>query len=333
VVPAGSVSVALCTHNGEKFIGAQLDSIFAQTVAPVELVVSDDASTDSTLDIVVERHGAHVAAGGSVALRILRNAEPLGVTGNFEQAILACSSEFIALSDQDDVWRSDRLERSLESFERSAEVLLVHSDARLVDAAGAVVHPSLLDALEVSAEARRAIVAGGAFDLLMRRNLMTGATMCVRRSLAQLAAPFAPGWVHDEWLAIIASVVGRIDLVQEPLIDYRQHGGNEIGAADLSLRVKLGRLVEPGVDRNRRLLQRARSLAERLPLIRAVGPACVDAAARKLQHEEVRSVLPVSRLRRIGPVMREWRTGRYSEFGGGLNDVARDLIQPLKPAS
>ncbi|MCU1441443.1 MAG: glycosyltransferase family 2 protein [Rhodoglobus sp.] len=333
MAPTGSVSVALCTHNGERFVGAQLDSIFAQTVVPVELVVSDDASTDSTLDIVVERHAAHSAAGGSVALRILRNTQPLGVTGNFERAILACSSELIALSDQDDVWRSDRLERSLESFERGADVLLVHSDARLVDAAGTVVHPSLLDALEVSTEARRAIVSGDAFALLLHRNLMTGATMCIRRSLAQTAAPFPPGWVHDEWLAIIASAVGRIDLVQQPLIDYRQHGGNEIGAADLSLRVKLGRLVEPGADRNRRLLQRARSLAERLPLIAGVAPSRVEAAARKVLHEEARSALPASRLRRIGPVMREWRTGRYSAFGGGLNDVARDLIQPLKPAS
>lgn len=323
-MPGPGVSVALCTHNGAQFIGEQLASIFAQTHPADEVVVSDDASRDATVELVRAAFAAHP---NPPRLTLIENPVALGVTRNFQQAIEACSNEIVVLSDQDDVWSPTRIERTLAAFD-DPDVVLVHSDARLIDGGGAVLGSSLFDAYRVDPTVRAEIAGGRAFDQFLRRNLVTGATAAIRRRLAEAAAPFPAEWVHDEWLAVVASSIGRIVPLDDRLIDYRQHGGNEIGAVELTLRGKLGRLVAPGRQRNERLLARAIVLAERLPSI-TDDAAALESARQKVEHERVRSALGPHRLTRIGPVLREWRTGRYRRFGGGLQDVARDLIQPL----
>lgn len=321
---APTLSVALCTYNGERFVAEQVHSILAQTLPPRELVVSDDGSSDSTLAVV---RATVKEWGGSIELLVIENPAPLGVIRNFEQAILACSSDLVALSDQDDVWMPDRLARIVPLFQERPALLLVHSDAQLIDAAGDPLGATLLDALEVTPEMKDDVRAGRAFEVLMRRNIVTGATTVIRRSLAERAAPFPPSWIHDEWLAVVAAATGEIDLLPEQLIGYRQHGGNQIGARRLTLREKFGRLVEPGGNRNRRLLARAGALADKLDDLGAAD-ARRDAARANLAHELARSGYSVHRAARIAPVARELRTGRYTAYGRGITDAVRDLLQP-----
>ena len=324
-----SVSVALCTHNGSRFLAAQLESIYAQTVLPDELIISDDASTDATLAMIDEIVAAH--APSAMRVTVLANSIALGVTANFERAIAACTSDVILLSEQYDVWSPERVQRTLQEFD-DPTVMLVHSDATLIDAEGATLPGTLFEAYSVDAAARHELAHGDAFAIFMRRNLVTGATAAIRANLARAAMPFAEGWVHDEWLAIVAASIGRIAPIEQPLIGYRQHGNNEIGAVKLTLSAKLRRLTAPGWARNRRLLERAEALATRYPQLGEwATPTRIDAVARKLAHEQARSALSVHRLARIAPVVREARTGRYSEFGGGLQDIVRDLVQPLTP--
>jgi glycosyltransferase involved in cell wall biosynthesis len=329
-----SISVALCTHNGAAFLREQLASILAQTLLPDEIVISDDASTDSTLEIIESEVASFRSANGDAApnVTVLRNETPLGVSANFERAILACSSELVALCDQDDVWEPGRLARALTLFGGRPELLLIHGDAILIDGNGAELGETLFEALEVDAKLRAQVHSGGAFELLLHRNIVTGATAVVRRELAALAAPFPAAWLHDEWLAIIAAATGAIDLTSERLVRYRQHGDNQLGARKLSVVGKLGRMFEPGYERNLRLVRRATALAERVPLIDGVSSRRIEATHRKLLHERVRSELNPSRLRRVVPVLRELRTGRYGEFGRGAADAVRDLLQPLKHA-
>lgn len=327
------VSVALCTHNGAPFIVEQLLSILGQSEPPREIVLSDDASGDDTIALVRTALSDFRADHPQCAteLRVIENAAALGVVKNFEQAILACTSELISLSDQDDVWSPDRLARIRDEFARRPNLLLLHSDARLIDDAGSVIPGTLFQALEVSDQAKAAIRSGDAFTQLLRRNLVTGATVVFRRELVPAATPFPRGWVHDEWLAVIASLLGEVDVVDEALIDYRQHGMNQIGARKLSLFGKFHRMIEPGVKRNARLLARAQSLVDGLESLADRIPATALAAARrKLRHEVVRSSLSPTRIKRLVSVVRELRTGRYSEFGRGPADAVRDLIQPLR---
>ena len=323
------VSVALGTHNGARFLGEQLTSILAQTHPIDEIVLSDDASTDGTVELVeravAERRATDPA---TPALVVLRNPIAVGVTANFEQALRAASGDLIALCDQDDVWHPDRVSRAVAEFSARPELDLVAAEARLVDDAGAPLGSTLFETLGVDAGVRERL-ASSPFEELLKRNVVTGATAMVSRRLVERAAPFPASWVHDEWLAVVASVGGGIAVVPDPVIDYRQHGGNQIGVARLGAGGRLARLREPRTERNASLLARAQDLADRLPAI-ASGDTRVEAeAAGKLAHEVMRQGIPAARLRRIGPVWREWRTGAYSRYGRGAQDVLRDLVQPV----
>jgi glycosyltransferase involved in cell wall biosynthesis len=325
------VSVALCTHNGEAFVAEQVETILAQTALPSEIVLSDDASTDATVSIVEATvdDWRRANPGASLTLRVIRNQEPLGVAQNFEQAIAASTGEFIALADQDDVWHSDRIERARKVLLEQPTTMLVHSDARLVDSHGTFINDTLFSAYDVSPAVVRAIRDGAAFEILARRTIVTGAATMFRRELLKHAIPFPSGWVHDEWLAIVASALGSLDVIDEQLIDYRQHGKNQIGAGTLSFGRKLRRMLEPRTDRNARLLERASSLKERFSAMPEIGAERLEMVVEKYEHEMARSELHESRLRRLPAILRELKTGRYSLFGRGLADAVRDLLQPV----
>ncbi|MGJ8722271.1 MAG: glycosyltransferase family 2 protein [Salinibacterium amurskyense] len=320
------ISVALCTHNGASYVEEQLLSILEQQPAPTQLVVSDDASRDDTID----RVRAVAARYPSVQLTVFENTPPLGVTKNFEQAIRACTGDLIALSDQDDVWHPGRLALFAAQFAAQPTVSLIHSDARLVDGAGAPLGHTLSGALGVGAGEVASIHAGDAFSVMLRRNLVTGACTVFRRSLVEFAAPFPPSWVHDEWLGIIAAAVASTDFVEQPTIDYRQHGSNQIGATKLSLAGKFGRMMEPRRDRNARLETNMTVLVDRLQRLGArVSDEKVNRALAKLEHERMRNALPEARFRRIPTVTRAFAAGHYGRYSRGPLDAVRDVLQPV----
>lgn len=321
-----TVSVALCTFNGERFVAEQLRSILAQSSPVDELVISDDGSTDRTLAIVTETLDGATPA---TTIRVTQNPSALGVTRNFEQAIFACTSELIVLCDQDDVWHPNRIESALQEFAARPDVLLTFSDANLVDESGARLRDSLFDAIEFTAAEQRAVEDGRALEVFLRRNVATGATIMFRRRLLELATPFPASWVHDEWLAMLAATQDGVRAITDPLIDYRQHGANEIGAARPTMAVRFDRLREPRRARNTRLLARAEALHERVAERRdAVSEETIERIARKVGHERFRNSLAGPRILRIIPVLRAAFSGAYREFGRARNDVLRDLVQP-----
>ena len=321
------VSVALCTRNGARYVAAQVESICAQDLMPREIVVSDDASTDNTVAIV-QATITRCGMASVIDLTVLRNDPPLGVTRNFEQAIEATRCPLIALCDQDDVWHAGRLARMVSPFRQRADLLLLHSDARLVDDALAPLGSTLFHALEVKPSELAAIQAGAAFEIFLRRNLVTGATTVFRRSLLGAALPFPAEWVHDEWLAAIASATGRMDVLVEPLIDYRQHASNQIGVRKPTLADKIAKAVAPRGDKHRKRLGRAEALLQRLTLLGgAVPDSHLQAQLGKVAHQRFRADLPANRRARIPSVLAEALRGRYERFDRGLQSVAQDLLE------
>lgn len=319
------VSVALCTHNGSRFIEAQVSSILAQQVLPSEIVVSDDASTDDTVAIVRRIAGDHP----EVSFVVLQNPAALGVTANFEGAIRACTGDLIALCDQDDVWHPNRLSAALREFGSRPGLDLLFGDARLVGPAGEDLHRSLFAVLELTPRALQSLNRGDGFRLFLQRNLATGATVMFRRRPLERALPFPSGWVHDEWLAIMSASLGQIGAINEALIDYRQHSSNQIGVAYPTLRRKVQRVLEARGNRNARLALQFAQFAERLETLGALVPVDVLERARaKAKFEATRAALPASRMRRIGPVFSAFRRGWYSDYASqGRLDVLRDLLQ------
>jgi Glycosyltransferases involved in cell wall biogenesis len=128
------VSIALCTYNGEKFLRKQIDSLLAQTYPHIEVIVCDDASSDGTAGIL----NSYTDPG----MIKYFNPENIGYIRNFEQAIRHCTGQYIAICDQDDVWKENKIERMLNSID---DAWLLFSDSELIDEQGLQLGKKLSD--------------------------------------------------------------------------------------------------------------------------------------------------------------------------------------------
>jgi glycosyltransferase involved in cell wall biosynthesis len=316
------LSIALCTWNGEAHLGAQLDSIAAQTRPPDELIACDDASTDGTLRVLEA-----FAARSPFPVRIHANAKNAGTARNFEQAISLCAGDVVALADQDDVWMPRKLERIEEAFSRRPSAGLVFSDAELVDGRLQPLGVTLWERVEFTPRRRAQLDAGNAWRVLLTRNVVTGATMAFRKSYLSRLVPFPPSWVHDAWIAFVVSLYADLERIDEPLIRYRQHAGQQIGArerASLTVDAVLGdntasyaREFRHYADAHRRL----KRLRGTFSGYDAVAAAVRDRAA----YHYLRSRLPRERRGRIAAVAANLCSRRYQRYANGLLSAAKDL--------
>lgn len=320
------VSVALCTFNGARFLRAQVESIWAQSLRPAEIVAVDDRSSDGTYELLL-----NLATESPVPMRIERNAANLGYVANFEQALSLVRGDIVFLCDQDDVWVSRKIETMLAAFEDPA-VLLVYSDAQLVDEALRPLAKTLFGALRLSAEELHAVESAELFRALLKRNSVAGAGSAVRRRLVEMARPFEPGFVQDEWLALIACLSGRVVRLDQALLLYRQHGMNQIGVPITNL-ARLQRLFSAASIGRRGVVARLQRLHSRmLALGGGAGSAELAAVEATLAFAQRRVALPEPRLLRLPGIARLWLTGDYRRYGRGLRTALRDLIEPPRGA-
>jgi glycosyltransferase involved in cell wall biosynthesis len=229
------VSVALCTCNGASYLREQLDSILAQTRPVAEIVVGDDASTDETREILLD-----YAARCPARFRLHLHPERLGTVDNFGFVLAQCGGRVIFLSDQDDVWKPRKVETMLARFD-DPHAMLVFTDGRLIDAAGTPMASTLWKAwrFDWATRLRWKRSSAAVRDLVHNHNKVTGATAALRRELLDDCLPIRvpPGYWHDAWLALHAAAHGGLRYMAEPLIDYRVHGGQQIGITrDVDLR-------------------------------------------------------------------------------------------------
>ncbi|HJR10910.1 MAG TPA: glycosyltransferase family 2 protein [Rhodanobacteraceae bacterium] len=321
-----SASVVLCTYNGVRFLEAQWDSLLAQSRRPDEIIVRDDGSGDGTWALL-ETLSARAEARG-IRVRRARNPRNLGYVANFGAALQDASRDVLFLCDQDDVWHAKKLATLMAAFEQRPPLLLVCTNARRVGEGGEGLPRSLFEVLKVSRTELRRIHAGQGFRVLLRRNLATGATIALRRTLLADAMPFPPGWVHDEWLAIIAAALDGFDCVEQPLVDYRQHGRNQLGMPERTFAVRWSGLWSPPAESIEALVGRYQvlrghllALDRRIPALELAG---VDG---KLEHLRARSDVRGVPLRRFGTVLRETASGRYRRYGTGWRSALRDLLR------
>src|SRR3954469_465099 len=154
-----NLSIAMGTYNGAVYLNEQLESIAAQTRTPDELVISDDQSTDDTLTLIEE-----FAATAGFPVRLSINESNLGTAKNFEKAIGLCRGDVIMLSDQDDVWHSDKLESVERMFAAKPQLSLVFSNAELVDETLGRFDETLFDLVDFNGEKQRLVRSGRALD-------------------------------------------------------------------------------------------------------------------------------------------------------------------------
>ena len=202
-----TISIAMATYNGGRYIEEQLASFASQTLLPDELVVSDDCSNDDTLAIV-ERFTRHAP----FAVRIRRNAHTLGFGQNFGKAIGLCGGDLIFLSDQDDVWFPEKLGTVSTALDRAPGCFFVINDLEISD--GDLRRTGLTGLGQ-----RRALGTGhDSFDF--------GCCMAFRASIRPLILPIPEVIVHDVWINMVALAADARCLLESPLQLYRRHGNN-----------------------------------------------------------------------------------------------------------
>lgn len=319
----------MCTCNGMAFLDAQLLSLTDQSRLPDRIVVSDDRSDDGTWEHLVHwRERVH--ASTDVRITLLRNENRLGVTRNFEQAIRALDTSIVFLADQDDVWRHDKIAVMTSYLDSHPEVLLVHSDAELIDEDDRDLGQSLFQSLYLSTAERALVQQQRFFEVYCRRNLVTGTAAAFRRELLSLALPIPSEWLHDEWLAACAAAWQAVAMLPEKLVGYRQHGRNAIGVPTgkiswIAAYVRRARVL-PRDGYLMRKISRFQVLHQRFgerPVVRADALALLVEAE---QHFIRRRSFPRNPVGRAAAIVREARTQSYRRFADGVAGMVRDLI-------
>lgn len=228
VVNPAHIEVVLPTYNGVMYLEAQLASIDAQTLRPLRVILRDDGSSDGTPELIKRlqcRYGSW--------LHVLPTKGNLGCTANVNRLLEGTTAPYVALADQDDLWLPKKLEQSLvliqamEDLYGSSMPLLVHSDLELMDESGEPMGLNYLNRQCLDPE--RTAPA----DLTLT-NVVTGCSAIMNRPLLQRALPIPPqAAMHDWWLALVASVFGRIKLLPQATVRYRQHSHNVLGSHGL----------------------------------------------------------------------------------------------------
>jgi len=321
-----SFSVALCTYNGSRFLPEQLQSIRLQSRPPDELVICDDCSTDNTVQIV-----ENFAVDAPFPVRFQVNPRNLGSTKNFELAISRCHGDSIALSDQDDIWHRDKLARIEGIFLGSPAAGAVFSDAEVVDEQLAPLGYTLWDRYGFTGKRQRHLVEGRAFQVLLDKNAATGATLAFRSSLKKWVIPIPSCWMHDAWIAVVAAALSNLSIIEEPLIQYRQHAQNQVGGRKPPIPEFLKAAFRDNSVFYHDYVNQLKLLRERLAgcpkFTRQDDLSRLDS---RIVHFEARAQMPVGRIRRLPIALRELWTLRYFRHSNGSISLGKDLFLSRK---
>ncbi|QJC55777.1 Putative glycosyltransferase EpsE [Polaromonas vacuolata] len=215
-----NISVAMATFNGEKYLREQLDSILNQTFLPYEMVICDDGSTDGTIDIVKE-----FSRSAPFPVFLYLNENNLGYADNFLKCAALCKGDWIAFSDQDDIWLSNKFQKIccvIESHPDDELVLIGHT-SKMADGNLELTKQKIPN-FKKDAYIKRGSNFGFycivGFSMVFRSNLITNIDTDLRPRLTSNSRK-PPG--HDQWIGMLANAVGDIAYISEPLAIWRRH--------------------------------------------------------------------------------------------------------------
>ncbi|MBK7884960.1 MAG: glycosyltransferase [Chitinophagaceae bacterium] len=199
------ISIVLCTYNGELFVKEQLVSLLEQPYCNIEIIISDDASTDSTPQILKQYENIE-------NIKIFYGNKNSGITNNISFGLKQCKGEFIALSDQDDIWKPEKIQLM---FDNIKDDILIYSDSELINEDAQPMHKKLSQLRNMHIGNN---VLGFAFN-----NCTWGHAILFKSSLLTKILPIPYNVPHDSWIGFIAAAEKRINFLDIPLTLYRQH--------------------------------------------------------------------------------------------------------------
>lgn len=228
------VSVAMATYNGEKYIIQQIKSILRQSKTIDEIIIVDDNSDDKTVELIKSLN--------CPLIQVYQNKVNLGYIENFYKAISLTKGDYVFLSDQDDVWEKDKVEKSLFVLQKSNINMAVCTGFSLIDQCGnPIMNINDYQINNFVFKKHKHIE-----DITLRRlafgNIVQGCTYCIKRDVVDVYLKIHnKEVVHDYQLMLLASSMGKVKYLNEPLIKYRLHGNNAIGFSKKKHRIEIPR--------------------------------------------------------------------------------------------
>jgi len=196
----------MATYNGEKYIREQLDSILCQLSGADEVIISDDGSTDTTMEVIKGYYDQRI--------KVYNNTNRKGIVGNFESALSKAKGDFIFLSDQDDIWMPNKTEAMLKALEK---VDLCVCDCELIDSNGEIIYPSFFKLYH----------SKKGFIKNLIKNSYLGCCMAFKRNILKYVLPFPSNIaMHDIWVGLCVELWGKSLFLNDKLVKYRRHSAN-----------------------------------------------------------------------------------------------------------
>ena len=221
------IDILLATYNGEEYIKEQIDSILNQTYSNFRLLISDDNSTDKTLEIVREYERK------DDRIKVFEHKENNGVIKNFEFLLKQVESDLYMLSDQDDVWYENKIEETYRKLKED-DADLVFTDLEVVDENLNTIYTSMNNYKGLTKKINKTI---GSYKLVYLYNVITGCTILSKKKFIKDILPLpneTKYLLHDMWIGLVIALKGKVSYLNKPTIKYRQHGSNEIGTKKVS---------------------------------------------------------------------------------------------------
>ncbi|OHB49683.1 MAG: hypothetical protein A2Y10_05870 [Planctomycetes bacterium GWF2_41_51] len=222
-----AISIILATYNGERYLSDQIESLLAQNYKDWQLIISDDGSSDKTIDVIRKYVRKY-----PVAIKVLKNeAGNVGPSQNFLRLLGCIDTNYAMFCDQDDVWFPEKIKITMDKMkEIEAKVsivtpVLIHTDLGVADRNLNVIADSFWKYQNLHPE------KGKTLNRLLVQNVLTGCTMMINKALRDKIKLFPEQTImYDWWIALLAAAFGKIDYVPSATILYRQHDSNNIGA-------------------------------------------------------------------------------------------------------
>jgi glycosyltransferase involved in cell wall biosynthesis len=212
MMPTPLVSIAMATYNGAAYLKEQLSSILGQTYTNLEIIITDDASSDETLAILRDFAKDHKK------IKIFRHRVNKGITATFENSIKNCRGEYIAISDQDDIWELNKIEVLLNAMENEDAIC---SDSELVDQCGQPLNKRISSLVNL-----KSFHSGVPFLMGI---CLPGHTLMMQGDFAKYILPMPLEIMYDRWISFCAAANNGIKYIHLPLVKYRQHSSNYYG--------------------------------------------------------------------------------------------------------
>ena len=221
------IDILMATYNGEKYLKEQIESILNQTYKNIRLIISDDASKDSTPQILEEYRKK------DSRIEIYLNKENRGVVKNIEFLLEKVEDEFYMLADQDDVWLPLKVEKSIETLKKQ-NADLVFGDLEVVDEKLETLYPSFGDFMLLNRKIKKYI---NSYKVNYLYNCVTGCTVLSKKEFIEKILPIpteSKYLIHDHWIGLVVALNGKLAYMPEKYIKYRQHGNNQVGTDKIS---------------------------------------------------------------------------------------------------